>query len=138
MSKQWEERISLHKLTKKLDQFNTRTNQEWIPEHFDILNVKVCPKIVKFYKRNIYGKTTQYKKSMFVTYCYIAAREKYNSLSKNLINCNLSRVRLKYQGQKHTMLNCKNAVAIPDLFWRILNYDKQGGLPLFWNWFIKF
>ena len=141
--KTMEERIRLHKLTKKLEQFKTRTNQEWIdvavnfPEHFDMLNVKVCPTIVKFVGKNMYGKAMQYKKSMFVNYCYLTAKEKYNSLYINLINCNLSRFRLKYQGQKHAMLNGKNAVAIPDVFWCNRNYGKQGCSPLFWNWFIE-
>jgi hypothetical protein len=138
--KTMEEQFRFNKLTEKLEQFKTRTSQEWIdvavqyPAHYDMLNVKVCKKLVKFLGKNTYGKENHYKKPYFVNYCSLMSKEKYNSLYINLINHNLSRFTRKYQGQKHVMLDGKNAVATPLRFW--WNQGKQGCSPLFWNWFI--
>ena len=97
--KTMEERIRFSKLSEKLEQFKTRTSQEWIdvavhfPAYFDMIHVKVCSKIIKFLDKNTYGKKNHYKKPYFVNYCYLKAKEKYNSLYINFINRNLSRFR---------------------------------------------
>ena len=92
--KTMEELIRFNKLNEKLERFKTRTSEEWIniavnyPLHFDLRDVKNCPKVIT---------VVSYKKPWFVSYCYLAAEEKYKSLYINLINRNLSRFNQKYQ-----------------------------------------
>jgi hypothetical protein len=138
--KTMEEQIRFIQLAEKFERFKSRTDQEWIdiavqfPEHFDMFNVKVYPTIVEFVFKT---QEIRYKKPKFVNYCSLTAKDKYTSLYINLINRNLSRFNCKYQGQQHTMLNGKNAKAIPDVFWDNRNYGKQGCSPLYWAWFIE-
>jgi hypothetical protein len=135
--KTMEYRIRLTKLSEKLKQFNTRTSQEWIniavnfPLHFKLRHVKVCRKNIKVINNVA---IRYYRKQDFVHYCYITAKEKYKMLYIHIINHNLVIVTPKYQGQQHTTLDGKNAIALPKKLWIERNYGEQGCAPLLWYW----